>query len=84
VTGCCKAVWRPTGLCCVLLPAPLSLSTWCRAPSHLAHCFMYVCVCLPSLPLTRWLSYQVSPRASIFRRDSGQVDGMESFKDLMR
>ncbi|KAF6260696.1 laminin A [Scenedesmus sp. NREL 46B-D3] len=32
----------------------------------------------------RWLMYQVSPRANIFRRDQGNVHALEDLKHLMR
>ena len=31
-----------------------------------------------------WISYQLNPRASIFRRDSSDVVDVESMKRLMR
>ena len=31
-----------------------------------------------------WISYQLNPRASIFRRDSSDVVNVESMKRLMR
>jgi hypothetical protein len=33
---------------------------------------------------THWLSYQTSPRASIFRRDQTHVDSLEGMKAIMR
>eukprot|EP00775_Hariotina_reticulata_P011811 gene11811-11955_t len=33
---------------------------------------------------TRWLMYQISPRAEIFRRDQGGLEGLADIKRLMR
>lgn len=40
--------------------------------------------CACACGLTRWLRYQISPRANMFRRDQGTVSDLEGMKQLMR